>query len=141
MTALADAVPGPAAKFINVTKFGATVTASGGAVTAQNIIDALGYTPEDQGNKVNTIGAGSTILYPSTQAVIDYVANVEDSNYIHTQAVAQTTWTINHNLGKLPSIRMKDGSGNNLVGQVTSDTANSMTVEFNVAVDGVAILN
>jgi hypothetical protein len=72
----------------------------------------------------------------------EYVDSVPgDAQYVHTQATASITWTIPHLLGKFPSIRIKDGSGNTVHGDVNDVDSSNMTVTFNTAFSGVAYLN
>jgi len=64
-----------------------------------------------------------------------------DKYYVHTQASAATSWVIAHDLNKFPSVRVKDGSGNTVYGQVTDSDVNNLTITFNTAFSGVAYLN
>ena len=69
-----------------------------------------------------------------------------DVNYIHTQSSASTTWTINHNLGKFPSVSIKFSTGadfNNTgaLGGVTYTNENTLTINLAAAESGVAYLN
>lgn len=65
------------AKFINTTKFGNTITRAGGAVTSANIIAALGYTPENVANKTTNFVVVDNTLYPTTQAVVNYINSLK----------------------------------------------------------------
>lgn len=58
-----------------------------------------------------------------------------------TQSAAATTWTINHYLGRYPSITTVDSSGYLIEGNVRYVNANQITVEFSPAVAGMAYLN
>lgn len=57
-------------KIVEVGKFG-NVSGSGGAITLDAIIAALGYTPENQSNKSDSYTASSSTTYASTKAVVD----------------------------------------------------------------------
>lgn len=100
--------------------------------------------------------------YFSNAAYIDQVENGEESNpvfvrdgdtmvfngwknlsdtYIHDQAVAASVWTINHNLGKYPSITVVDTGGNVVSGKYIYPDENTIVAEFNAAFKGTAYLN
>ena len=100
--------------------------------------------------------------YFSNAAFIDEVEDGEESNpvfvrdgdtmvfngwknlsdtYIHDQAVAASVWTINHNLGKYPSITVVDTGGNVVSGTYTYVDENTIVAEFNAAFKGTAYLN
>jgi len=64
-----------------------------------------------------------------------------DATYVHTQGAASAVWTIPHLLGKYPSVRIKDGSGNNVYGDIVDTDTSNMTITFNTAFSGVAYLN
>ena len=63
-----------------------------------------------------------------------------DLNYTHTQ-VSSASWVIPHNLGKIPSVTVIDGSGNRIHGDVAYTDANNLTITFNTAFAGTAYLN
>lgn len=100
--------------------------------------------------------------YFSNAAFIDEVEDGEESNpvfvrdgdtmvfngwknlsdtYIHDQAVAASVWTINHNLGKYPSITVVDTGGNVVSGKYIYPDENTIVAEFNAAFKGTAYLN
>lgn len=100
--------------------------------------------------------------YFSNAAFIDEVEDGEESNpvfvrdgdtmvfngwknlsdtYIHDQAVAASVWTINHNLGKYPSITVVDTGGNVVTGKYSYPDTNTIVAEFNAAFKGTAYLN
>lgn len=66
---------------------------------------------------------------------------VADKHYEHTQAVASTTWTINHNLGKICSVVTVDSLGREWFGTVTHNSINQVVVEFAAAFGGKAYCN
>jgi len=67
--------------------------------------------------------------------------------YTHHQNNSDTTWTINHNLGKFPSVSLKFSSSDNIytnVGAfagVTYTDANTITITLAAAESGYAYLN
>jgi len=76
-----------------------------------------------------------------TVAEVGDLVSISDKNYIHTQGSANVLWTVNHNLGKYPSVRIKDGTGHQIVGDIVDISINQLTIEFTSAQSGVAIIN
>lgn len=64
-----------------------------------------------------------------------------DLTYVHTQGVASTTWTVNHNLGKYPTVTIMDSAGDEVEGDISYVSANTLTLTFHAAMGGVAYLN
>lgn len=67
--------------------------------------------------------------------------DVVDKTYTHTQSVAASTWTIQHNLNKYPAVTVIDSAGSCVVGEVKYIDANALTVIFSGAFSGKAFLN
>jgi len=64
-----------------------------------------------------------------------------DLNYLHTQNIAATTWTVTHNLGKKPSVTVVDSGGSVVIGAVTHVNTNQLQIVFTAAFSGVAHCN
>lgn len=64
-----------------------------------------------------------------------------DLHYPHDQMVPSLLWTVNHNLGKYPSVQVFDSGGSEVEGLVTHVTNSQLTIEFSAAFSGVAYLN
>lgn len=64
-----------------------------------------------------------------------------DKYYRHVQSAASATWTIVHNLDKIPSIAIVDSVGRNVYGDVTYPDGNTIVVTFSAAIGGEAYLN
>lgn len=64
-----------------------------------------------------------------------------DLYYTHTQGIASATWTINHGLGKYPSVAVVDSAGALVEGDTYYDGPNTVVVLFNAAFGGKAYLN
>lgn len=129
------------AEFIEVGKFGNVSGSQGSALTYANIISALGFTPENLANKVINFSNPTNNNYPSTLAVVNYVASQVLSFYEHIQSTPATTWNISHNLGKKPSVTIQDNFGNDVEGSVVYVNNNNLTINFIFAVEGTAYLN
>ena len=65
----------------------------------------------------------------------------QDYEYNEEIPVAASTWEINHNLGRFPSITTVDSAGSEITGAVTYNNENKITVVFNSATSGNAYLN
>jgi hypothetical protein len=64
-----------------------------------------------------------------------------DAFYLHNQMSASATWNITHNLNKYPSVTVVNSAGDEVIGNVTYPTINSVTINFNAANGGKAYLN
>ena len=63
------------------------------------------------------------------------------ATYIHKQSEASSKWTIEHNLGRCPSVTIVDSAGTVVYGDVQYVDDNVLTVSFSAAFDGKAYLN
>ena len=63
------------------------------------------------------------------------------TTYIHEQGTASSTWTINHNLHKFPSVSVVDSSGNEIIAEVSYTSQDTCVVTMNGASKGKAYLN
>lgn len=57
----------------------------------------------------------------------------------HTQAVAATTWTINHNLGYRPTVRPMTVGGAEMTAEILHASANQALVYFDSPTAGIAV--
>ena len=64
-----------------------------------------------------------------------------DKTYIYIQASPSTTWNINHNLDKFPSVSVVNINNVLLYGQVTYVDSNNITIEFSAGFSGKAYMN
>lgn len=62
-------------------------------------------------------------------------------HFIYTQSVASATWTVNHNMGKRPSVSIVDSSGDEVIAEVNHVSTNQLVITFSTAFSGVAYLN
>ncbi len=63
------------------------------------------------------------------------------SAYTHSQGLASTVWTINHNLGRKPSVNVEDTAGSIVEGLVDHIDDDNLTITFNNGFSGEAHLN
>lgn len=64
-----------------------------------------------------------------------------DKRYVHTQSTSSSSWSITHSLGKFPSVTVIDSSGNTVLGDITYNNNNALTITFSAAFTGTAYLN
>ena len=64
-----------------------------------------------------------------------------DKNFVFTQAVATSTWSVQHNLNKFPSCTMVLSTGQQGYGDVTFIDENNLTITFASAESGKAYIN
>jgi hypothetical protein len=50
--------------------------------------------------------------------------------YTHSQTSSSATWTITHNLGRYPSVTVVDTGNTVIIGSVTYNSENQLTVTF-----------
>ena len=86
---------------------------------------------------------GRTQTWPAAPAGPLMVSTPPAFTYRHTQAVAASTWTIQHNMGWLPnSIVAQNGSGGTLAPtMITNLNAGTVVLTFATPVSGVAYLS
>jgi hypothetical protein len=84
----------------------------------------------------------SSVAYTISQNDLDnWNGHIEDRNYLHTQSIASDSWTITHNLGKYPTANVIDSAGTNIVGSITYNSINQLTISFAGDTSGTATLN
>jgi len=64
-----------------------------------------------------------------------------DSNYVHNQQVASTSWVINHNLNKGVAVTVVDTAGNQVMGDMIINDMNTVTINFSAGFSGKAYIN
>ena len=64
-----------------------------------------------------------------------------DLTYVHTQSTASDEWTVQHNLGKMPSVTVVDSADNIVIGDVTYVDENNLVIKFRGAFSGKAYIN
>jgi len=64
-----------------------------------------------------------------------------DANFVHDQGVTSAQWVIDHNLGKKCSVVVVDSSNQVVVGQITYNSDNRVTIDFDSSFSGKAFFN
>ena len=73
-----------------------------------------------------------TLISPNT---------ITDKEFIHVQSVSSDEWVINHNMNKYPSVTVQDSAGSIVIGEITYNNKNTITLTFSGAFSGNAYLN
>jgi len=61
--------------------------------------------------------------------------------YAYEQTTDSVTWTIDHNLGKYPTVAIIDDSGESVIGEIQYVSINQIVLTFSEAISGKAFLN
>ena len=64
-----------------------------------------------------------------------------DANHIHSQGATSATWTVTHNLDKYCSVTVVDSAGTVVIGAITYDSTNQVTLTFSGSFSGKAYFN
>ena len=81
--------------------------------------------------------AGEVLKYDGTQWVDGADGGAA---YVFTQSSAATTWTINHNLGHVPSVEVFDSGSQEVDADVSHPSVNQTVILFSVPLSGFARL-
>ena len=71
----------------------------------------------------------------------DYVQEQVRENYVHDQQVASNTWVVIHELDKFPSVSIVNTANQAVVGDITYNTLNQLTITFTSQISGKAYIN
>lgn len=64
-----------------------------------------------------------------------------DLHYEHTQAVAASVWTIDHDMHKYPAVLVKDSAGDTVDGDIDYPSTDQVVLTFSAPFSGTAYLN
>tara|TARA_R100001015_G_C4441465_1_gene34905 strand:+ start:229 stop:474 length:246 start_codon:yes stop_codon:yes gene_type:complete len=64
-----------------------------------------------------------------------------DANFVHSQGVPAAQWVITHNLGKKTSVTVVDSADQVVIGQITYNSVNQVTLDFQGSFSGKAYFN
>jgi|TARA_Y100000033_G_scaffold33257_1_gene31819 hypothetical protein len=94
---------------------------------------------------ISTVVTSTKITQPSTNvSVTGVIASASasgDKSFTFTQSSASTTWNINHNLGKKPSVSIADSADSLIHGAVSYTDLNNLTISLSAPTSGTAYLN
>ena len=88
--------------------------------------------PSQEGQEGKVLGTdGSTLQW----------VDISSTTYIHNQALASNTWTIQHNQNNYPSVSVVDSAGTVVRGKVDYIDEDTVQITFNGEFKGKAYLN
>jgi hypothetical protein len=98
---------------------------------------------------IESVNAHGSILEDKFYAVAVYPGfvnpdiepNVGDKNFVYTQSVPSTLWTITHNLEKFPSVSVVNINNVTMYGNVIYLNENELQIEFSAGFSGKAYMN
>jgi len=61
--------------------------------------------------------------------------------YVHVQGLPSSSWVVTHNMNKYPSVTVIDSASNEVEGEVTYNSLNSVTITFSGSFSGTAYFN
>lgn len=98
------------------------------------------------GNASTEIIADAIVITgtPSTSDQVvtkSYVDERADKSYTHNQMSSASTWNVNHNLGKKPSVTVVDTADSIFIGEVDYIDDNNLVLTFAFPFSGKAYLN
>lgn len=121
-------------------------------INEQNKISQFGhykitsYTLQGDGTydlALTNIGGNGTVVLDKHYdfAAFTISSGLEDKNFVFTQGVPSTTWTIQHNLNKFPSVTSVNNNDVQMFGEVTYIDENNLTINFSAGFSGKAYMN
>jgi hypothetical protein len=87
---------------------------------------------------------GSTNFTQDTISVAldyEYVQEQVRENYVHDQQVASNSWVVPHSLNKFPSVSIVNTANQVVVGDITYNSLNQLTITFTSQISGKAYIN
>lgn len=117
-------------------------------ITVEQTEDGVLITATDpKGTSSAVVHDGHTpvkgVDYFTEEDIEEMVSEVESriTTYTHIQAQASDTWTIEHNLHKMPSVTVVDSAGHVVVGELQYISQDKLIVSFSGIFSGKAYLN
>ena len=88
------------------------------------------------------IGGNGTIEANNIYDIVNFsLAGSTDKTYEHVQNTPSATWTIQHDLGKFPSVTSVNINNVAMYGEVTYIDSNNLTINFSAGFSGKAYMN
>ena len=99
---------------------------------------------DDVTQKPYHLGVSNGVMYLEEGALSTiggYAVLTSDKNYIHNQTTADSTWMVQHNLGKYCAVTVVDNTGKIIVGNVEYVDEDDLIIKFSKPVSGTAYCN
>lgn len=129
-----------------ISAYGAgSLTGSSGSGLINSVYDSTDLTGNtfNDNDYTNTFNAYTIKLLNDKVAELQVQINskVQDKFFKFEQGVPSSIWNITHNLGKNPAVTIVDSANTTVIGAITYNNANSLTVTFSAGFSGTAFLN
>tara|TARA_X000001382_G_scaffold14714_1_gene9491 strand:- start:24 stop:344 length:321 start_codon:yes stop_codon:yes gene_type:complete len=72
---------------------------------------------------------------------LESLKDIIDKTFVFDQSSSSSTWVINHNLNKFPSVTIVDSGQSVVIANVTYNSVNKVTIQFSLPFSGRAFLN
>jgi hypothetical protein len=89
---------------------------------------------------VNLTDGNGNVL-PINVSRTEVKINGEKSSFVYNQAVAEVSWTVNHNMGKRPSVTTVDTTDRIVIGEVNYLDNETLVITFKYPFKGKVYLN
>jgi len=89
------------------------------------------------GTVTTDLNAAVTITGVAPAQTINFVLPIA-GQYVHTQSVSASTWTVTHNLGFFPAVSVIDSGGSVVEGDVSYISVNQVSIAFSSSFGGKA---
>lgn len=70
-----------------------------------------------------------------------YIKEQTRDYYVHDQQQSSSSWVVNHNLNKFASVNIVDTANSEVIGEVTYNNTNQLTITFSAPISGKAYIN
>lgn len=109
-------------------------------ISPQDIIN-WNYAYDKTVQSISISGPGDVKTVTLTRQDSTTISDTVTLSYVHDQQTASATWNVTHNLNKYPSVSIVDTAGDEVIGEVHFNNANSITITFTAAFSGKAFIN
>jgi len=106
----------------------------------QNIKDLISRFRNDVFLESLVESTDTKVVVVDDNGKVSFSTNAHDKTHTHHQDVASAQWVITHNLNKYPAIQVIDSAGCWVIGQVTHNSLNQLTLDFRGAFSGKAYM-
>lgn len=103
---------------------------------------ATGETPTETGDYNNLINMPSIndVVLKGNKTTSE-IGIISDRTFVYVQSTATAVWNIAHNMNKYPTVTVKDGEGNIVIGELDYTDINNIKMTFSTPISGTAYLN
>ena len=129
---------------VNIYDYGKLTPIYSDSVTQNAISTVTPYVLKTTNISLGAGLVGSTNFTQDTISVgldYEYVQEQVRENYVHDQQVASSTWVVPHALNKFPSVSIVNTANQAVMGDITYNSLNQITITFTSQISGKAYIN